>query len=48
MDYLHKIENEIKELGFEIISKDFEMEKNIKLKQSVLEIFMLVVQEKLH
>ena len=24
MDYLHKIENEIKELGFEIISKDFE------------------------
>ena len=24
MDYLHKIENEIKGLGFEIISKDFE------------------------
>lgn len=24
MDYLHKIENEIKELGFEIISKDFD------------------------
>ena len=24
MDYLHKIENEIKELGFDIISKDFE------------------------
>ena len=24
MDYLHKIENEIKGLGFDIISKDFE------------------------
>ena len=24
MDYLHKIENEITDLGFEIISKDFE------------------------
>ena len=24
MDYLHKIENEISDLGFEIISKDFE------------------------
>ena len=24
MDYLHKIENEIKGLGFDIISKDFQ------------------------
>ena len=24
MDYLHKIENEIKGLGFDIVSKDFE------------------------
>ena len=24
MDYLHEIENEISDLGFEIISKDFE------------------------
>ena len=24
MDYLHKIENEVKELGFDIVSKDFD------------------------